>query len=370
MDSKTAIQILARIALCIGMTIPLAALTFEAASAASKSPAAATKGKSGASAIHAATSADEENEEDTEDTEDDEDTEDRDNNRRAADLPINGWWWAPSQPGRGYSIEIRRGHLFLGAYTYDSQGQAVWVVSSEKMRTPTTYRGEFEYHRNGPTLTSRATRSALSSASSSGDRDDDDDDDDDDSGPGSDGESESSRNGSAGIVEITFTSPTTATLTWAGTPVEIERFSIVAGGAATDWDAETSNRPSTGWYWDSSRAGSGFFAEMQGESLFLVAFFYRTDGSPVWYVAMQGLVPGSSSSRLTFTGSLYEYASAASTGTTTGSTASVDVTTPTDAPAAYAFAEIGTVTVQFRGKGRATITMPDGDVISVTRFRF
>jgi len=303
MESKTAIQILAGIALCIGLSIPLVALTFDAASAAGQSQAAATKGKNGPSATHAATSADEE---DTEDSEDEEDSEDRDDSRRAANLPINGWWWAPSQPGRGYSIEIRRRHLFLGAYTYNSQGQAVWVISAGSMRTATTYRGEFEYHREGPTLESRAGGRASSAASTSR-KPDDEDDDDDESGSGSDDKSKG--NGSAGIVEISFTSPTTATLTWAGTSIEIERFSIVAGGAATDWDAETPTRPSTGWYWDPSRTGSGFFAEMQGESLFLVAFFYRTDGSPVWYVAMQGLVPGSSSGSLTFTGSLYEYAS-------------------------------------------------------------
>lgn len=364
MDSRTAIQILARIALCIGMSIPFVALTFDAASAASQSPAAATKGKSGPSATRTATSADEEDEEDSEDTEDEEDAEDRDDSRRAANLPINGWWWAPSQPGRGYSIEIRRRHLFLGAYTYNSQGQAVWVISAGSMRTATTYRGEFEYHREGPTLESRASGRASSAPSTS--RDADDDDDDDDSGSGSDDESQG--NGSAGIVEISFTSPTTATLTWAGTSIEIERFSIVAGGAATDWDAETPTRPSTGWYWDPSRTGSGFFAEMQGESLFLVAFFYRTDGSPVWYVAMQGLVPGSSSGSLTFTGSLYEYASAASGGASSGG--SVDVTAPTDTPAVYAFAEVGTVTVQFRRDRRASITMPNGEVISVRRFRF
>lgn len=361
MDSKTAIQILARIALCIGISIPLVGLTCEAASAASQSPAAATKGKSDTSAARAAATAGEDDQEDTEDTEDD---EDRDDSRRAANLPINGWWWAPSQPGRGYSIEIRRRHLFLGAYTYNSQGQAVWVISSGSMRTATTYRGEFEYHREGPTLESRTSHGASSAASASRDRKDDDDEDGE-SGSGS----ESRTNGTAGIVEITFTSPTTATLTWAGTAVEIERFSIVAGGAATDWDAETPNRPSTGWYWDPDRAGSGFFTEMQGESLFLVAFFYRTDGSPVWYVAMQGLVPGSSSGSLTFTGSLYEYASATS-GAATASGGSVDVTAPTDTPAAYAFAEVGTVTVQFRKDRRATITMPNGDVISVKRFRF
>ena len=370
MDSKTAIQILARIALCIGVSIPLVALTFEAASAASQSPAAATKGGKGPSASHAATSAgeeDEEDEEDAEDTEDDEDSEDRDDSRRAANLPINGWWWAPSQPGRGYSIEIRRQHLFLGAYTYNSQGQAVWVISSGSMRTATTYRGEFEYHREGPTLESRAGGRTSSAPGTSRDSDDeDDDDDDDDSGTGSGHGSRG--NGSAGIVEISFTSPTTATLTWAGTSIEIERFSIVADGAATDWDAETPTRPSTGWYWDPSRTGSGFFAEMQGESLFLVAFFYRTDGSPVWYVAMQGLVPGASNGNRTFTGSLYEYASATSAGAASGG--SVDVTAPTETPAVYAFAEVGTVTIQFRRDRRASVTMPNGDVISVRRFRF
>jgi hypothetical protein len=320
---------------------------------------AATKPGAGvtSAASHRASSGDEEEEEDGEDE------EDEDDDRRAANLPINGWWWAPSQPGRGYSIEIRRNHAFIGAYTYDSQGQATWLISSGAMRTATSYRGQFTYHRNGPTLSSGSSGQGSGVAAS----------------------------GSAGRLEITFTSPTTASLAWAGETVEIERFSIVTDGAATNWDTTGNGRPTTGWYWDRSRAGSGFFTEMQGETLFLVAFFYRSDGSPAWYVAMQGLLPGTSGETSLFTGALYEYASSGGGGEggggggegsgceedptaegceNTEEIAAVDVVTPGEETTLSGYTELGTITVQFLRGHRARVTMPAGDEISLRRFRF
>jgi hypothetical protein len=352
MDPKQMIRSLAALLLLLLLALP------GTADAASAAPAVAKQNPGAATAASRGGSASGEEEEEEDDDEDDEDDEDEDHNRRAANLPVNGWWWAPSQPGRGYSIEIRRNHVFIGAYTYNSQGQAIWLISTGAMRTSTSYSGQFTYHRNGPTLTSRSSGNGSSAAG----------------------------NGSAGRVVINFTSATTATLTWAGETVEIERFSIVTGGAATDWDGNGNGRPTTGWYWDRSRSGSGFFTEMQGEALFLVAFFYRRDGGPVWYVAIQGLVPGTSGATSTFTGTLYEYAADTGGGgegggecedptvegceDTEGSTADIDVTTPGEGATISGYTEVGIITVQFLRGHSATVTMPNGDQISLRRFRF
>ena len=43
--------------------------------------------------------------------------------------------------------------------------------------------------------------------------------------------------------------------------------------------------PESGWYWNSAESGRGFNIEVQGDGLFLAAFVYRSDGSPVWYSA-------------------------------------------------------------------------------------
>jgi hypothetical protein len=43
--------------------------------------------------------------------------------------PETGWWYAPTESGRGYAIEIQGGQLFLAGYMYDAQGNPVWYSS-------------------------------------------------------------------------------------------------------------------------------------------------------------------------------------------------------------------------------------------------
>jgi subtilisin family serine protease len=43
--------------------------------------------------------------------------------------PESGWWWAPSEPGRGYSLELRNGRLFVASYDYRSDGAATWHLA-------------------------------------------------------------------------------------------------------------------------------------------------------------------------------------------------------------------------------------------------
>lgn len=252
---------------------------------------------------------------------DSEDDADWDGLRMASGRPVNGWWWDPAQAGRGYSIEIHDGRLFLGAFLYDQTGRAMWVVSTGRMSDPLHYTGQLVLHGGGPTLEeSRRAPQPL---------------------------------GDLGTVRLTFTGPGAGSLTMPdGSVAALERFSVVAGGATRSWDGHDDGHPTTGWYWNPAQGGRGFFTEVQGDRLFVVAFMYRSDGSAVWYAANEGLVSGGAFQR-TFTGSLYEYQSSPGLGT------SVEPSR-----------EIGTATVQFRRGGRATVTMPTGETIAVQRFRF
>jgi hypothetical protein len=62
--------------------------------------------------------------------------------------------------------------------------------------------------------------------------------------------------------------------------------------------------PDGGWYWNTGESGRGFNIEIQDNVLFMAAFAYRADGSPVWYVT-----GGPMSSDRTYSGDLYETAS-------------------------------------------------------------
>lgn len=76
---------------------------------------------------------------------------------------------------------------------------------------------------------------------------------------------------------MSFTDDTHGTITWPGGTVPIERFPFGTGEAAF--------QPRTGWWWNPTESGRGFSLEVQGSSLFVVAFMYDDAGNPVWYLS-------------------------------------------------------------------------------------
>ncbi|MBM3545985.1 MAG: hypothetical protein FJX54_03450 [Alphaproteobacteria bacterium] len=69
-----------------------------------------------------------------------------------AGMPQKGWWWASSESGRGYFMEVQGTTLFLASYMYDATGQAVWYVSLGEMTSTTAYTGTLTEFRGGQTL--------------------------------------------------------------------------------------------------------------------------------------------------------------------------------------------------------------------------
>lgn len=79
--------------------------------------------------------------------------------------PEAGWWWNPAEPGRGFSIEIQNGIMFLGGFMYDSTGRPVWYASGQApMTDPTHYNGQWSEYANGQTLTGTFRPAMLASA--------------------------------------------------------------------------------------------------------------------------------------------------------------------------------------------------------------
>ena len=114
---------------------------------------------------------------------------------QAPGTPEAGWWWAPSEGGRGYTLEIQGGMLLLAGYMYDAQGNAVWYASGPAaMSNATTYQGTWRQYGNGQTLTGTWRLPLV-------------------------------ENSNAGNVTIQFTSTASGTLTLPdGRQVAIERF--------------------------------------------------------------------------------------------------------------------------------------------------
>lgn len=68
--------------------------------------------------------------------------------------PEAGWWWNSAEGGRGYSIEIQNGTMFLAGYMYDNSGNPIWYASGPTaMTNSTTYQGTWQEYGNGQTLT-------------------------------------------------------------------------------------------------------------------------------------------------------------------------------------------------------------------------
>jgi hypothetical protein len=72
---------------------------------------------------------------------------------RTASFDPTGWWWNPAEDGRGFSIEVNDGRLFLAAFMYDDAGNPVWYISAGLMASETRYQGELIEVGGGQTMT-------------------------------------------------------------------------------------------------------------------------------------------------------------------------------------------------------------------------
>ena len=169
-------------------------------------------------------------------------------------IPQTGWWWDPKLSGTGFFIESigKSGKgMFVGAFLYDGSGKPTWLVSTGP-KTATGYSNVWLKVAGGQTLT----------------------------GPYQAPTSQTQ----AGNVNIAFSDASHAVLTRPdGTQVNMQRFSFSSTPAP--W-APTRNAPQTGWWWGGpSLSGTGFGIEIQGTSMFAVAYVYDSSGNPVWYLA-------------------------------------------------------------------------------------
>jgi hypothetical protein len=237
--------------------------------------------------------------------------------------PDSGWWWNQAEPGRGFAIETRPAtpllttpRLFIATFAYDSAGNPAWYMSQGVMSGNTSYSGPLNEFRDGQTINGsyRAPRMA----------------------------------GSIGTISLSFTSPTAGTLTWPGGTISIQRYPFVVGAAIS---APVNGTGQTGWWWSGAEPGRGFFIEAQGSIMFLSGFMYESTGRPTWYVTQNTLTGATS-----FSGRLFEYGGGQ--------------------PIVGAFRspstvlDRGTLSVSFSSTTAATVTLPNGTQVSLTRYNF
>ena len=105
--------------------------------------------------------------------------------------PHNGWWWNPSESGRGFFIEMTGGVMYLAGYFYDTDGRATWLSSGGPVTDLYSYHGTLQSYHDGQSVFGAYRPPA----------------------PAVD----------VGPVSVIFSDDTHGTLTWPGGTVQIER---------------------------------------------------------------------------------------------------------------------------------------------------
>jgi serine protease len=224
--------------------------------------------------------------------------------------PKSGWWWNAAESGRGFFLEKRGDTLFIAGYYYEPDGRSTWFTAAGAM-IGNTFEAVANTVRGGQTLEGsyRAPGAATP----------------------------------IGTVSINFGALGLSIMRWPGgtTPLSTYIFGDAAGTMAAE----------SGWWWNAAESGRGFSIEVQGNTLFMVGFLYDDTGNPIWV-----LTAGAMQSATRYVGRLSNV---------TGGQA---LNGPYRAPTGNV--DIGSISVDFAGTDRATLTLPSGKQVPITRFRF
>jgi hypothetical protein len=232
--------------------------------------------------------------------------------------PASGYWWNPAESGRGFVIEVQGSQMFMAGFLYAANGEATWVASHGAMATATQYSGPLITFSGGQTLTGSYQAPTQNPTP-------------------------------LGTITIDFATDTTATITWPGGSIPIQRFDIVPGGSST---AQPSTNPEPGWWWNSAESGRGFAIEVQNGNMFFAGYMYDAKGNPTWYVANGAMsTAGLFQSEWNLFGN--------------GQTL-----TGTYVPPVVTNSNVGPVTLQIIDSATAQLTLPGGRQIPLNRFNF
>lgn len=226
--------------------------------------------------------------------------------------PETGWWWNPAESGRGFTIEVNGNNMFMATFLYDVSGRSTWYATVGGMNSDGSYGGPLQEFAGGQTLVGPYRPAAPIPSRTN--------------------------------VILSCVTSTACNLIWAGGIVPIQRFVF-------DPATSASNSPETGWWWNATESGRGYFLEGQGNTLAAATYMYDDAGAAVWYLT-SGAMTGAD-----FRGMWSQFRNGQSL---TGAYAAPSVVGNAGGP----------VTLQFQSKSAGILTLPDGSQIQVSRFRF
>ena len=222
---------------------------------------------------------------------------------------LTGLWWNPNESGWGVAFTQRRNVVFGAWYTYDSTGKPKWYVVPN-CALPTGVTGTSGtcsgtlYQVSGPTFFGTQFNPSLDNVVA------------------------------VGSLTTAFTDANNATMTYSvngqGRTIPITRQQFQSGTTTPAVDYSDI-------WWNSSESGWGMVITQQYGVMFLAWYVYDSGGNPVWYVAPDCVVVGSSCSGTAFS----------TTGPPLG---------PTFNPSSVHATSVGTITVNFSDANNASVS--------------
>lgn len=234
-------------------------------------------------------------------------------------VPDSGWYWNPTEGGRGYFLERRPGgSVFMAGFLYASDGRPTWFTAQGSTADgETRFAAPMNVFGGGQTLTGPYRPPTA----------------------GTD----------LGALSLEFGTNRSARLQMPQTDIALERFPFAPGSVLSP---PQDGAPQSGWWWHPAEGGRGYALEFQGDQLFLIAFMYDDAGAPVWYLAN-----GTMRTPTRFEGRWLRFAD----GQALGQAARAPRQLEPDA---------GALTLDFNASDRGILTLPNGRTLSIERFPF
>ena len=231
---------------------------------------------------------------------------------------FTGWWYNKTEPGTGVAIEIKGGHIFLAWFVYDKNGNSTWYASGGSLANDTAYTGELKKWTGWPWGEDYSTPTSEP----------------------------------VGTITVVFNK---------GAQDNVIFTASVGGNVATGTlssfmtdfaPGDKDSRNLTGWWWDPSYNGMGFFLDARGGKMAMVWYNYREDKSPRWWTSDGSFADGA----VTYNDAL--------DGWQNGQCPGCSYKTPTSIPN-----EGGSINITFTDDSHATL-IAGGITVHLERFDF
>ena len=221
---------------------------------------------------------------------------------------------------QGAPLEVRTGTVLMCGYIYGSNGKPAWLIATGPV-TNNVFTGSMLTFANGQTLTGAYRVPTLGQA--------------------------------LGNITVTFDEPDYATIDWPGGSIPIVRQNYEDDHDNTsETTAPYEALGDSGWWWNPAESGRGYTLEIQADTLVIACYMYDAAGDPVWFLGTGKLARFNQ-----FQGKWIQLAS----GQTIGGACKAPSVVSIDA---------GDLAIDFATFSDATLTLPDGRKIPITRQMF